>query len=179
MRNSFFARASNLVRLVPLAIALIAAVGPHASLAQGGIGEGDAGACMLKNHIYTCDGAAFQKALAAATTVSLETHNADGIARNALQNLVTSKLHKTIVPFGSPADLVFLLEPIDQSGRVEEISALRDLGTLRVYSTTPEGRPAHLLWAETYSSDPTAQDVPWPMVARNTVAKFEKRFQLK
>ena len=37
--------------------------------AQGANSEGDLGACTLKNHIYTCDGAVFHKALESATTV--------------------------------------------------------------------------------------------------------------
>jgi len=142
--------------------------------------EGDLGACTLRNHVYTCDGAAAHKALDSATTVSLETHNADGIARATLKDLVTKKLGKTLVADGAPADLVFLLEPIDNNaGQVQSVSGLQDLGTLRIYSTTPDGRPAHLLWAETYSSDPSAHDLPWPMVARGVVAQFEKRFQIK
>src|SRR6185437_14918161 len=131
-----------------------------AALAQNGIGEGDAGACTLKNHIYTCDGAALQKALTGATTIGLETHNADGVARNALTDLVANKLHKTVAPNGAPADLVILLEPIDQSGQVEAGTSLQDLATHRVYSATPDGRPAHLLWAETYSGDPSNHDLP-------------------
>lgn len=162
--------------LLRFALALSAGASSFAAFAQGGIGEGDAGACTLNKHVYTCDGAAFQKALAGATTVSLETHNADGIARNALKNLVANKLHKTIAPDRTPADLVFLLEPIDETGQFETDSSLADLGTLRIYSATPEGRPEHLLWAETYTGE---RDMPWPVVARSVVAKFEKRFQIR
>jgi len=164
--------------VVALAVASITA-DPSPARAQDPNSIGDLGACTLKNHVYTCDAASFQKALSAATTVSFETHNSDGIARNTLKDLVENKLHKTVVPYGSPADLVFLLMPIDQAGQVEEISSLRDLGTLRVYSTTPEGRAAHLLWAETYSADPTGHDLPWPIIAHGVVSKFEKRFQIR
>ena len=147
--------------------------------AQGGIGEGDLGACTLTNHVYSCNAAEFQKELAGASTVSLETHNPDGIARKELKQLAEDKLHKTVVPDGSPADMVFLLEPIDVGGQVFETTSLRDLGTLRVYSTSGDGRPGHLLWAETYSSDPTNHDLPWAIVAHGLVTKFEKRFQIK
>lgn len=149
------------------------------AVAQNGIGEGDMGVCTLKDHVYTCDEASAHKALNAATRISLETHNADGIAHKELKQMVEDKLHKIVVPDGSPADLVILLEPIDQGGQVFEQTALRDLGTLRVYSTTADGRAAHLLWAETYSSDPTAHDMPWALVAHGLVVKFEKRFQIK
>src|SRR5665213_1452780 len=157
--------------------ALGASFAPSFALAQNGIGEGDAGTCTLKNHVYTCNAADFQKALAGANTVSLETHNSDGIARKELKQLAEDKLHKTVVPDGSPADMVFLLEPIDQGGQVVESAAMRELGTLRVFSVSADGRPAHLLWAETYSSAPTGHDLPWPLVARGLVTRFEKRFQ--
>jgi hypothetical protein len=160
-----------------MAIAMMAfAVSVSAARAQSGASEGDLGMCTLSNHVYTCDGAAFQKALAGATTVALDVHNADGMARGALKDLVTKKLGKSIAEPGTPADLVFLLMPIDDSGQVETNSSLQDLGTLRIYSATAEGRPEHLLWAETYSG---AHDVPWPIVVRSVVAKFEKRFQIK
>jgi hypothetical protein len=158
--------------------ALALFIGFAASSAQGqnGISEGDLGGCTLNNHVYTCNGADLQKALASATTVSLITHNADGIALRDLKELVEDKLHKTIVPDGSPADLVFLLEPIDEGGQVETNASLQDLGTLRVYSATPQGRPQHLLWAETYSGE---HDMSWPIVAHSVVARFEKRFKIK
>jgi hypothetical protein len=163
--------------ILVLALALFAAgaVVPNA-FSQSGAEEGDLGACTLHNHVYTCDAATFQKELSAATTVGLKTHNADGIAVNVLKDLVDKKLHKTIVPDGSPADLVFLLEPIDEGGQVETSSSLADLGTLRVYSATADGRPEHLLWAEVYSGD---RDMSWPIVARRVVANFEKRFGIK
>ena len=108
--------------------------------------------------------------------MSLDTHNSDGIARGALKDLVTKKLGKSVAEPGSPADLVFLLMPIDDAGQVENNSSLQDIGTLRIYSATAEGRPAHLLWAETYSGE---HDVPWPIVVHGVIAKFEKRFQIK
>ena len=162
-----------------LAAGVVFGLASVAAVAQSGAGEADMGVCTLKDHVYTCDAASAQKALNAATSIGLETHNADGIARKELKQLVETKLHKTVAPDGGPADLVILLEPIDQGGQVFAQTALRDLGTLRVYSATPDGRPAHLLWAETYSSDPSANDMPWPIVAHGLVTRFEKRFQIK
>lgn len=182
MVNSFPRRAAErrgrLALNVAVVTAVVALLGlcPGSLYGQGANNEGDLGACTLKNHIYTCSSAAFQKALASATTVSLDTHNADGMARSALKDLVTKKLGKSVAAPDSPADLVFLLMPIDDSGQVENNSSVQDLGTLRIYSATAEGRPAHLLWAETYSGE---HDVPWPIVARGVIAKFEKRFQIK
>jgi len=178
-RTVFLFNTSRRATLIASAVFLLAGYSSRFALAQNGIGEGDAGTCTLKNHVYTCNAADFQKALAAANTVSFQTHNSDGIARKELKQLAEDKLHKTVVADGAPADLVFLLQPIDQGGQVMEASQMRDLGTLRVYSAGADGRPAHLLWAETYSSDPTGHDLPWALVAHGVVTRFEKRFQIK
>ena len=171
----YFSAQLTFVALFALSVASIT----HSAAAQNGIGEGDMGGCTLKNYVYTCNAADLQKALSGANSVSFEIHNADGSARKELKQLVEDKLHKTVAADGAPADLVFLLEPIDQGGQVMEASQMRDLGTLRIYSTTADGRPAHLLWAETYQSDPTGHDMPWPIVAHGLVTRFEKRFQIK
>ena len=135
----------------------------------------DAGTCTLKDHVYTCDGAKFHQLLLSAQTVAIQTHNADGVARAQVTGLVTKRLNKTVAPPGTQADLVFLMIPIDPSGVVNGAEA-SDLGTLRVYSSTQDGRPQHLLWAETYSG---MIDLPWPAVVRGLVRQFEARFQIK
>lgn len=135
----------------------------------------DAGHCTLKDHIYTCDGARFHEALLSAQTVAIDVHNWDGVARVQVTDLVTKKLNKTLAQPGMQADLVFLMIPIDPSG-VMNGAVDSDLGTLRIYTSTPEGRPAHLLWAETYSGMP---DLPWPAVVRGLIRQFQAHFQIK
>jgi hypothetical protein len=163
--------------LLPVLLAiLIAGLSCPAARAQGDVGGGDAGACVLKNHVYTCDGAAFQKALANASTVKIETHNADGIARSQLTDFITRKLGKSIAPAGTQPDLDFLLIPIAEGGQVTYTSGSADLGTLRIYSVTPDGMRAHLLWAETYSG---AEDLPWPSVVHSLILQFQSRFHIK
>jgi len=160
--------------LIPLA-ALGLGLSSSAAQAQGDVGGGDDGACVLKNHVYTCDGAAFQKALASATTVAIETHNADGVARSQLKDLVTRKLGKTVAPAGSPADLEFLLIPTPLEGVVSSVTDA-DLGTLRIYTSGPNGGRGHLLWAETFNG---TQDLPWPAVVHGLIQQFESRFHIK
>ena len=141
------------------------------------VAHSDAGAgvgCALKDHVYTCDRAAFQRALANAKTARIETHNVDGVARSQLTALIVKKLGKTIAAEGAPADLVFLMIPIAQDGVVYMSSG--DLGTLRIYSTTADGAKAQLLWAETYTGD---QDLPWPAVVHGLIAQFQERFHIK
>lgn len=143
--------------------------------AQSDVGGGDQGACILKNQVYTCDGAAFQKALAAATAVKIEAHNADGVARSQLSDLVTKKLGKTIVPQGTHADLDFLLIPVS-APEINSSLGNVDLGTLRIYTVAADGARGHLLWAETYSG---LQDMPWPAVVRGLILQFQSHFHIK
>ena len=142
--------------------------------AQNESGGVDAGSCTLKDHIYTCDGARFHQALLSAQTVAIKVHNADGVARVQLTDLITKKLNKRLAQPDTQADLVFLLIPIENSGIVNG-AINSDLGTLRVYSSTPSGRPEHLLWAETYTG---SADLPWPAVVRRLISQFQTHFQI-
>ncbi len=146
-----------------------------AARAQSDVGGGDDGACTLKNHVYTCNSAAFQKALTGATTVAIETHNADGVARSQLKTLVTNKLGKTVAPAGSPADLDFLMVPTSDSGVINGAMD-SDLGTLRVYTSGPGGERGHLLWAENFSG---TSNMPWPAVVHGLILQFQSRFHIK
>lgn len=137
--------------------------------------QGTPAACSLQDHVYTCDAAAFHKALVAAKTVSIETHSVDRLAAAQLKSLLLKHLDKSVVPEGSPADLIFLLIPIDSDG-VHVGSAASDLGTLRIYSATPDGARQALLWAETYTGQP---DIPWPAVVNALIAQFRKRFSIR
>jgi hypothetical protein len=161
--------------LLVIVAAVVTGLWQAPARAQSDVGGGDEGACILKNHVYTCDGAALQKALAAATTVKIEAHNADGVARSQLGDLVTKKLGKSVAPKGTPADLDFLLIPIEEQGVNNSLGDV-GLGTLRIYTVTPDGGRGHLLWAETYSGQ---QDMPWPAVARGVILQFQSRFHIK
>lgn len=144
--------------------------------AQTGAGTDAVGACALMNHVYTCDGAAFQKALAGAKVASIETHNADGVARGQLSEFITRKLGKTVAPTGHPTDLSFLLMPTGEEGVIDTSPGDVDLGTLRVYTTAADGARGHLVWAETFSGKP---DLPWPVVVRGLILQLQSRFHIK
>jgi hypothetical protein len=181
MLNSSFCRANQpqwrlarnwvVVMLAGLGLGLLSAT----ARAQNEVG-GDDGSCVLKNHVYTCDGAAFQKALAGANTVAIETHNSDGVAREQLKDFVAGKLGKTVVAIGSPADLDFLLIPTSPEGVLMPGASDADLGTLRVYSTTANGARGHLLWAETFSGP---LNMPWLAVVRGLIREFQSRFKIQ
>ena len=134
-----------------------------------------AAGCTLKDHVYTCDGAAFQRALAASKTIAIQTQNWDGVAKGQLIDLITRKLGKTVASKDGPAELIFLLIPIGQQG-VHNIPGNDDLGTIRVYTMQPDGSRGHILWAEMYSGQ---EDTPWPAVVRSLILQFEARFHIK
>ena len=140
----------------------------------------DLGSCTLKDHVYHCDGAVLQKALSAAGSVAIETHNADGVARDRLTTFLTSKLGKTVVAPGTPADLSFLMLPVDDqgigTGFHTDSTGAPNLGTLRIYTVTPGGSRGHLLWAETFSGN---ANMPWPAVVRGLILQFQSRFHIK
>lgn len=140
----------------------------------------DLGGCTLRDHVYHCDGAVFEKALNAASRAQIDTHNLDGVARNQLTAFITSKLGKTVVPRGAPADLRFLMLPVDdhdlESGFHTDSAGNANLGTLRIYTVTPSGSGGHLLWAETFSGN---LNMPWPFVVRGLIQQFQARFHIK
>jgi hypothetical protein len=165
-----------LARSVPIAVAaLLLGLMPARIRAQSQASTEDLGGCTLKDHVYHCDGAVFEKALAAATTVRVEAHNADGVARSQLGDLV-KKLGKTIVAPNSPADLSFLMIPVDDQGVINDSPGGVSLGTLRIYTVAPDGSRGHLLWAETFSGDTY---MPWPAVVRGLILQFQARFKTK
>ena len=147
---------------------------------QSQVNTEDLGGCTLKNSVYTCDGAAFQKALGAASSVRIETHNIDGVARDQLTTLITKKLSKTVAAPGTPADLSFLMQPLDDQGTfwqaINDTASGLPLGTLRIYTVAPNGSRGHLLWAETFNGN---SNTPWPIVVRGLIAQFQSRFHIK
>src|SRR5882757_2616556 len=102
--------------LVVLALLALAGACVGSALAQDKSAAPSTPACSLERHVYTCNGASFQKQLTSATNVSLETHSIDKFSQAQLKSLLTKKLGKTVVPEGSQTDLVFLLIPIDGEG---------------------------------------------------------------
>ena len=143
--------------------------------AQGSSEAGESTSCVLKNHIYTCDKAAFQTALTNAKTAAVETHSVDKLAQAQLNELLTKKLGKTLAPDGSPTDLIFLLIPVGVEGMSMSPGNV-DVGTLRVYSANPDGTRAHLLWAEDFSG---SEDMPWPTVVHGLILQFQSHFHIK
>jgi hypothetical protein len=132
-------------------------------------------ACILNKGIYTCDGVSFQKYLANAKTVSLETHTIDRVAQSQLRDLITKKLGKNLVSEGSPTELIFLMYPIEGEG-MTFTPGETDRGTLRVYLPAADNTRGALIWAEVLSS---REDMPWPAVVHGLIAQFQSHFRIK
>jgi hypothetical protein len=156
-----------------LALTLFAALvlTPSTALAQAN----STPPCSLEKHVYTCDGASFQKQLANAKNVGIETHSIDRFAQSQLTNLLTKKLGKTLVSEGSPADLIFLILPLGGEG-VNVTPGETGVGTLRVYSVNPNNTRAELLWAEVFTGQ---EDLPWPTVVNGLILQFRSHFHIK
>ena len=170
-----FGRGSGLLTWMLIAASFLCLLSPAALRAQNEPDSKDTASCTLKDHVYRCDGAAFQAMLLRAKTVSVEAHNADGVARSQLMDLLTKKLNKSIATKGVPADLIFLMMPIDPSGIVNG-AGNAELGTLRVYTAATDGTRGNLVWAETFSG---TQDLPWPVVVRGLILEFQSHFHIK
>jgi hypothetical protein len=135
----------------------------------------EAAACTLKDRVYTCDASSFGKTLAQAKTAAIETHSVDKVAQAQLATLLTKKLGKTVVADGSPADLVFILVPLGETGMSMSPGEV-NLGTMQVYAGSANGSRGPLVWVETYAGQ---EDMPWPAVVRSLVLRFQEHFHLK
>lgn len=130
------------------------------------------GSCTLQNHVYHCDSAAFTKALESAKSAAVQAQNVDAYSRDQLKKMIAGKYGKRVVEQGGSPDLIFLIIPVGVDG-INISPGEPTLGSLRVYSATPEGGRDHLVWAETYSGP---QDLPWPAVVRALILQFQKHF---
>ena len=133
------------------------------------------GSCTLQNYVYHCDSAAFTKALASAKSAAVEAQNVDAYSRDQLKKMIAGKYGKQVVEQSGSPDLIFLIIPVGGEG-VDITPGEPILGSLRVYSATPEGGRGHLVWAETYSGP---RDLPWPAVVRSLILQFQKHFPMK
>lgn len=132
-------------------------------------------ACILKKGVYTCDGVSFQKTLANAKAISIDTERIDKVAQSQLTDFIQKKLHKSVVTDGGPSDLIFLLMPMDNSG-VNFTMGDVDLGTLRIYLPNSENKRGELIWAEVYNG---RHDMTWPSVVTAVIDQFRSRFKIK
>jgi hypothetical protein len=171
---SFSSRLNATLYLLILSLLLPIGLSGTSAAAQGNSAtEGQA--CTLEKHVYTCDGPAFQKQLANAKSVSIETHSIDKYAQGQLKNLITRKLGKTLVAEGSPADLIFLLIPLGVDG-MSITSGDVELGTLRIYSANSDNTRGNILWAEVYTG---REDLPWPATVNGLIQQFQSHFHIK
>ena len=145
------------------------------TFASTGLAQSDAEPCQLQDHVYHCDSSAFAKALASAKSAAVEAQNVDAYSRDQLKRMLTGKYGKQVAEPGGSPELVFLIVPVGVDG-INISPGEPTLGSLRVYSATPEGGRGHLVWAETYNGP---QDLPWPAVVRALILQFEKHFPAK
>lgn len=158
---------STCLKALPLALLIpFALISTHISAQSAA----DAAGCTLQKDIYTCNWRSFRAALDRAHSVRVETQGLDRSTAAQLRHLA-QKLGKQVAADDQPADLTFLLIPIEPTG-VDLGPAAHDLATLRIYAPGSGTTRGALLWAETYRGQP---DRPWPAIANATIQQFRDR----
>ena len=119
------------MRLIPMAtLALATALQVPVSHAQQAT-EPHCTADKKVEH-YLCDAAAFQRRLAKAHAVRVDTDRMDLFGHKQMVKLATD-LGKQIAAPGQRPDLIFAIAPVDRSGRIDFGPGDTALATLTVY----------------------------------------------
>ena len=130
--------------------------------------------CTLTEGAYHCNLPAFQQAMAAAPSISIETQPMDRMTAAQLRRLVTS-LGKTVGTNDRPATLLIALTPVEMTG-INYGPGDHDLATLRVYAVDGENRRGDLVWAETLRGQ---GDRPWPAQVHDLIQQFQTRLNAR
>jgi hypothetical protein len=131
-------------------------------------------ACKVANNLYTCNTASFQQALAQAKTAAIETGPVDPAAQEQLKKLFES-LGKIPPAPGEPADLTFLLVPVDPQG-VAFNTGDTQIAALHIFARRSGTGRGDLIWAENFTG---SQDLPWPIVVTRLISQFKAHFHIK
>ncbi len=138
--------------------------------AQGSSTAPAEGGCTRQKDTYTCDWEAFRRVLPHMRSVTVETQPMDLFTAGELRRLA-DRLGKNVAARGQPADLTFLLAPVEPSG-IDFGPADRPLATLQIYRGNDMTGGRKLLWVETFSGQP---DRPWPTTVHALIQQFETR----
>lgn len=131
-------------------------------------------ACKVANNLYTCNTGTFQQVLAQAKTAAIQTGPVDPAAQNQLKKLF-SALGLAEPAGGEPADLTFLLVPVDPQG-VAYNTGDTQIAALHIFAHGSGPGRGDLVWAENFTGSP---DLPWPIVVNRLVLQFRSRFHIK
>jgi hypothetical protein len=132
-----------------------------------------ASVCKLESTTYTCNTASFQQTLAQAKTAAIQTGPVDPAGQTQLKKLIEA-LGLTAPAFGEPADLTFLMVPVDPQG-VRYSTGDTQIAALHVFAHRSGPGRGDLVWAENFTG---AEDLPWPIVAYRLVLQFKSRFHI-
>jgi hypothetical protein len=117
---------------------------------------------------YLCDAPAFQRRLANAHTVRVDTDRMDLFGHKQMEKLATD-LGKQVVPPEQRPDLIFDIAPIDRSGRIDFGPSDMAIATLTVYDPAKGAGRRGIIWVETFDGQ---QDRPWPTVVVDLIRQF-------
>jgi hypothetical protein len=156
------------MRLIPMAtLALATALQVPVSHAQQAT-EPHCTADKKVEH-YLCDAAAFQRRLAKAHAVRVDTDRMDLFGHKQMEKLATD-LGKQIAAPGQRPDLIFAIAPIDRSGRIDFGPGDTALATLTIYDPAKGAGRRGIIWVETFDGQ---EDRPWPTIVVDLIRQFQ------
>ena len=132
-----------------------------------------ASACKLESNQYTCNLPSFQQTLSKAKTAAIQTGPVDPAAQKQLKTLIDELKLSAPVP-GEPADLTFLLVPVDPQS-VEFSPGDTQVAALHVFAHGSGPGRGDLVWAEHFIGP---EDIPWPIVVNRLILQFRTRFHI-
>ena len=128
----------------------------------------EAGCTVSSRDHYDCRRDEFAHLLAQSKTVRVTTGRMDLFGKQQMTGLVND-LGKQPVTGDQHADLVFELEWIDRSGRIDIGPSDVPVGRLNVYDPSRGAGDRGLVWVETFDS---GEQTPWPAIAASLIQHF-------
>lgn len=128
----------------------------------------EAGCTVSSRDHYNCRHDEFAHLLAQAKTVRVSTGRMDLFGKQQMTRLVND-LGKQVVTADQRADLVFELEWIDRSGRIDIGPSDVAVGRLNVYDPLRGEGDRGLVWVETFDS---GEQTPWPAITASLIQHF-------
>ena len=117
---------------------------------------------------YDCKRDEFAHLLAQAHTIRVDTARLDLYGKKQMTQLV-DQLGKQVAEDDGHADLIFELEWIDRSGRIDIGPSDVAVGRLNVYDPLRGTGDRALVWVETFDS---GEQTPWPAIATSLIKHF-------
>jgi hypothetical protein len=126
--------------------------------------------CMANGRVNTCDKASFQRALADAESIAIDSHPADRVVIKQLSQMIQG-MGKTVELPSSTAELTFVLQRIGRDDAIEVGPGGESLARLTIYGPGYGSGREYMLWSETFFGPP---DMAWPAVVQSLIQQLQR-----